>query len=236
MAGIMAAAGFAGFPAETQAFLAGVTAHNEKAWFDANRELYEAGYVEPARAFVAALGPRLREISPAVRFEPKVNGSMSRINRDIRFSKDKRPYKTHLSLWFWHGDRRGWDCPGFWFNLTPDRLMLGVGMHAMQGEMLESFRQSVIHPRSAKALLAAVDAVKSAGPYAIAAPDRKLMPRGYPADGIAAAYLLNESLTASLELPAEAAHSADLVEQCAAHYRAMWPIGQWLLAEVSQAA
>jgi uncharacterized protein (TIGR02453 family) len=225
---------FAGFPAETPAFLTGIAAHNEKAWFEANRALHEAGYIEPARAFVAALGPRLSEVSPTVRFEPKVNGSMSRINRDIRFSKDKRPYKTHLDLWFWHGERRGWDCPGFWFRLTPDRLWLGVGMHGLQGEALESFRQSVIHPRSARALLAAIEEVKAAGSYTIAGPDRKLMPRGYPADGIAANYLLHESLTASIELPAEAARSADFVEQCFGHYRAMWPIGRWLLAEVSQ--
>lgn len=223
---------FTGFPAETPAFLAGIAAHNEKAWFDENRALYEAGYVAPARLFVGAIGPRLRAISPEVRFEPKVNGSMSRINRDIRFSKDKRPYKTHLSLWFWHGERRGWDSPGFWFSLTPDRVWLGVGLHGMQGETLESFRQSVIHPRSAKALLAAVEEVKGAG-YGIAEPDRKRMPRGYPTDGIAASYLLNESLTASLELPAEAALSPDFLNQCVAHYQAMWPIGRWLLTEVS---
>ena len=226
--------GFDSFPAETLTFLTGIAEHNEKAWFEANRALYEGGYIAPARAFVAALGPRLRAVSPTVRFDPKVNGSMSRINRDIRFSKDKRPYKTHLDLWFWHGERRGWDCPGFWFRLTPDRLWLGVGMHGMTGEALESYRQSVIHPRSAKALLAAVEEVRSAGSYSLGEPDRKLMPRGYAADGVAASYLLRESLTASIELPAEAVRSADFLDPCAGHYRAMWPIGRWLLAEVSQ--
>jgi len=224
---------FSGFPPQTFEFLSGIAAHNEKAWFEANRPLYEAGYVEPAKALVGAMGPRLREISPTVQFDAKVNGSLSRINRDIRFSKDKRPYKTHLALWFWHGDHKGWDCPGFWFSLTPERLMLGAGMHGLEGEALESFRQSVIHPRSAKTLLAAVAAVKEAGPYEVGEKTRKLMPRGYAAEGPAAEYLLNESLHAMIELPADAARPADLVETCVGHYRAMWPISKWLLDEVT---
>ncbi len=93
-------------------------------------------------------GPSCKTLSPEVQFEAKVNGSMSRINRDIRFTKDKRPYKEHLGLWFWHGERRRWDVPGFWFELTPNQVQLGVGLYMMEGEQLDSFRQSMIHPRS----------------------------------------------------------------------------------------
>jgi len=224
---------FVGFPAETFTFLTEIAAHNEKTWFDAHRPLYEAGYVAPARAFVAALGPRLMRVSPGVQFEPKVNGSLQRINRDIRFSKDKRPYTTHLNAWFWHGSRKGWDAPGFWFQLTPEHVWLGVGLHNMQGEVLEAYRQSVIHPRSAKALLAALAQVEAAGRYEIGEKTRKLTPRGYAMDGPAAEYLLYESLHAFAELPAEAARQSDFAELCARHYRAMWPIGKWLLNEVS---
>ena len=66
--------GFSGFPAGTATFLQGITEHNDKAWFDAHRDAYEANYVAPANALVTAIGPRLREISPDVAFEPKVNG------------------------------------------------------------------------------------------------------------------------------------------------------------------
>ena len=224
---------FAGFPAATFEFLNGIAAHNDKAWFDANRPLYEAGYVEPARAFVSAIGPLLREISPKLQFEPKVNKSIGRVNRDIRFSKDKRPYKTNLTLWFWRDDAKGWDTPGFYFSLSPERIFLGTGMHGMQGELLDSFRQSVIHPRSAKALLAAVDAVKAAGPYNIGEKTRKIVPRGYDATGPAAEYLLYESLHGDIELPGEAARSPDFLETCVTHFRATWPISKWLLDEVS---
>ena len=221
------------FGPETFAFLGGIAAHNEKAWFDANRPLYEAGFVEPAKAFVAELGPRLREISPDVKFEPKVNGSISRINRDIRFSKDKRPYKEHLDLWFWHGERRSWDMPGFWFSLTPQRLMLGVGMYRFDKDQLESYRQSVIHPRSGKALVAAIAEVKAKGGYWVGEKTRKLMPRGYQADPDRAEYLLYEGHTAGIELPVDAAMADGLVEHCLTHYRNTWPIMRWLLAEVA---
>ena len=223
---------FKGFPPETFAFLNGVHAHNEKAWFDANRDLYEAGYVAPARAFVEEMGPRLKTIAPAIQYEAKVNGSMSRINRDIRFSKDKRPYKEHLGLWFWHGDKRQWDVPGFWFELTPQHLQLGAGIYMLQGEALDAYRQSVIHPRSGKALLAAVAAVERSGKYEIGGRTRKLMPRGFEADPDRADYLLYEGLYVSISLPAETAGKPRLADLCLRHYAAMWPVGQWLLAEV----
>jgi hypothetical protein len=106
-------------------------------------------------------------------------------------------------------------------------------MHALEKEALEAFRQSVVHPRSAKALLAAVAEVKAAGPYEIGEKTRKIPPRGFAADGPAAEYLLYEGLHAGIELPAEAARQPDFAEQCLKHFRATWPVSKWLLEEVS---
>ena len=223
---------FEGFPPETFQFLKGIAEHNEKTWFEANRALYQAGFVDAGAAAVAALGPRLREISPAVQFAPKTNGSLSRIYRDVRFSKDKRPYKNHLDLWFWHGEKRSWDCPGFWFSLTAERLYVGGGMYRFNKEELDAYRQSVIHPRSGKALVAAVEGVREAGPYEIGEKTRKLMPRGFDTDPDRRDYLLYEGLTTMIELPVEAARSADLVDICMQHYRVTWPVTKWLLDEV----
>src|SRR4051812_38810038 len=110
---------FTGFPKSAVAFLAQLAANNEKAWFDAHRETYDNDLMEPARAFVSALGPALQKVSKGIRYEPKVNGSIMRINRDTRFSNDKSPYKTHFDLWFWKGDEKSWSHPGFFFRLTP---------------------------------------------------------------------------------------------------------------------
>lgn len=91
------------FSAETVEFLTDLRAHNDKAWFDANRARYEFGYVEPAKDFVEVMGPGLEKLVPGIHAEPSVRGSIFRINRDIRFSSDKRPYKDHLDFWFWEG-------------------------------------------------------------------------------------------------------------------------------------
>lgn len=221
------------FPQATLDFLSGVAAHNEKAWFDDNRALYEAGYVDAGRAFVEAVGPQLRAISPAVQFAPKVNGSISRINRDIRFSKDKRPYKDHLDLWFWHGDRRGWDCPGFWFRITAKAVYLGSGMHGLQKEALESFRHSIVLPRSGKALVEAVTEVRSKGDYAIGEKTRKRPPSGFETSPERAEFLLYEGLTAGTEMPASEALKPGFSDRCVGHFAATWPVGKWLLAEVA---
>ncbi len=221
-----------GFPAETRAFLAGIAADNSKAWFDANRALYEAGFVAPAKAFVAAIGPRLKEISPDVQFEPRVNGSISRINRDIRFSKDKRPYKDHLDLIFWHGDKRSFAAPGFWFRMTAGEVMLGVGCYRFEGEMLDGFRQSIVHPRSGRDLLQVVDEIKASGDYEIGEKTRKRPPAGFSASSALAEYLLYEGLFVSVTLPVETAQKSDLVETCLSHYRRMWPIGAWIDREI----
>ncbi len=219
------------FPAETFAFIEGIGAHNDKAWFEANRALYDKGYVEAGKAFVAEMGPKLRTISPAVQFDPRVNGSIGRVNRDIRFSKDKRPYKQHLGIWFWHGDRKAWDKPGFWFSIEPTGVYIGVGMYGFQGEALDEFRQSVIHPRSGKALLTAVEAVRSAGPYEIGGKTRKRLPKGFTTDEDRSEYLLYEGLYTSLELPLDTARTAGLTGLCVEHYRNCWPINKWLLDE-----
>ena len=82
-----------------------------------------------------------------MQYEPRINGSLFRINRDIRFSKDKSPYKAHLDLWFWEGEHRGWESPGFFFRLTPTKLMLGAGMHQFPKEHLAASGGGARRPR-----------------------------------------------------------------------------------------
>ena len=116
------------FPAETLAFLTDLRTHNEKAWFDANRARYESGFIEPAKAFVEAIGPELSDLVPRIHAEPSVGGSIFRINRDIRFSSDKRPYKDHLDFWFWEGDRKA-AASALFLRVWPDGVVVGVGAH-----------------------------------------------------------------------------------------------------------
>jgi uncharacterized protein (TIGR02453 family) len=224
---------FTQFPDETFAFLAGIAADNSKAWFEANRPLYEAGYVEPARAFVEAMGPRLAELSPEVRYEPRINGSISRINRDTRFSRDKRAYKDHLDIFFWHGEKRGWTHPGFFMRIAPDAVWLGSGMHHFEPEALQRYREAVVHPRSGSALDAAIAQVAAAGDYAIGSMERKQVPRGYDKEGPRARFLLWEGLPAMARVEPAEARRGDFADQAFLHFRNTWPIGRWLMDEVA---
>lgn len=225
----MAAPDFAGFPEETFAFLKGISAHNDKAWFDAHRADYDAFYVGAGREFVSAIGPRLADLSPGVRFEPKVNGSISRINRDTRFSRDKRPYKDRLELWFWHGDKRSWDCPGFYVSLSAETVFVAVGMYGFPKPMLDRYRALISDPGPAAEIKAIIDRVASVGPYTVSGKNRKAPPRGLAAEGVSAEMLCYESLGAMFEWEASVALEAGFVDFCLGHWRKCWPIGRWML-------
>ena len=217
-----------GFPKETLAFLEGIGEHNEKPWFDAHRDLYETGYVAPARAFVDELGPRLRKISHDVQYDPKIGGSIGRINRDIRFSRDKRPYKDHLDLWFWHGDRKSWMRPGFFLRITAEAVWLGSGMHHFEGDLLARYREAVVGEKSGKALTEAIRKVEAAGDYAVGGMARKTVPRGFAKDHPRAAYLLWESLPAMARLTPQAILEPGFSDAAVGHFKATWPVGKWI--------
>jgi uncharacterized protein (TIGR02453 family) len=117
--------GFEGFPEETVTFLSDLAKNNKKTWFDAHKNDYERFLVWPARAFTEAIGERLITVVPGIIAEPRINGSIFRIYRDTRFSKDKTPYKTHLGIFCWDGSGPKMECPGFYFHLEPPNLLLG---------------------------------------------------------------------------------------------------------------
>src|ERR687888_2366895 len=140
---------FAGFAPEALSFLAELGRNNRREWFHAHRDEYESLLLEPGRDFVEAMGD---ELGPDFNADPRVGGSIMRIARDTRFSRDKRPYKTHLDLWFWHGSGESGDSPGFWFRLGPRTLILGAGMHRFGKETLERYRDDVLDAERGRAL------------------------------------------------------------------------------------
>jgi uncharacterized protein (TIGR02453 family) len=216
------------FSKETVRFLAGLQAHNEKEWFEAHRADYDEHFVAPAKAFVEAVAPKLAKIDPEIHAEPRVNGSIMRINRDVRFSKDKSPYKDHLDLWFWSGEEKGWESSGFFFRLTSKELMLGAGMHGFMPPVLERYRQAVLDDKKGKALVAAVAKVRKGG-YEVGGQTYKKPPRGVAADHPRADLLKHGGLYAgwTVKHPRELG-GPGLVSLAAKHYAAMAPLHHWL--------
>src|SRR5262245_53244794 len=121
---------FSGFSPDGLAFLADLAAHNDRAWFTAHKQAYQATLLEPAQAFVVGLGERLRALAPGISVDPRTDGrgTLMRLARDTRFSDDKTPYKTELSGLFWEGDGQKTVCPAFGFRLRADGMDLMAGM------------------------------------------------------------------------------------------------------------
>lgn len=153
---------FSGFSYDTIRFLDRLGANNQKPWFDAHRAEYRAHYLEPAKDFITDIAPGLRAIAPRVQAIPRVNGSIFRINRDIRFSRDKTPYKDHLDLWFWEGDRKT-AASGFYLRLTKDSLILGAGTHRMAPDRLKAYRGALTDSSKRASLLGAIHQLENAG-------------------------------------------------------------------------
>lgn len=220
---------FEGFSASTFDFLRGLDDNNHREHFNAHRDDYEAHYVRPAAAFVAAMGPRLVRLSKSLQFEPRINGSIFRMQRDMRFSKGK-PYRPSLDLFFWEGSRRGWDSSSFFLRLAPAQLTLGVGMHRFDKATAARFRQAVLDARRGPALARLLCKLGDAGPYAVHGATRKRVPRGFDGEHPRAGLLLHDGLTGVLEQPVpRQAAAASFVDYCVEHYRALAPLHRFLL-------
>ena len=216
--------GFEGFPVEGIRFLADLRDHNDREWFTANRETYDRALIEPARDLVEAIGLELERAGIDANADPRVGGSIFRINRDTRFSKDKRPYKDHLDLWFWQGAGPSRERPGYFFRLTPEALFLGAGMHHFERPLLERYRAAVVDDRRGAALARAVAQVERAG-FDVGGRTYKRVPTGYDAPEKRAPLLLHGGLYAGMEL----AHPKELHRRafprfCVSHFRKLRPL------------
>lgn len=225
---------FGGFPPETIRFLRELRANNTKDWFDAHRADYEACWVAPAKAFVVAAGERLAELAPGIRAEPKVLGSILRINRDTRFSRDQRAYKDHLDFWFWEGERRD-AVSGFFARLSPEFLGVGAGCHSLDPERLTRFRRAVAHPASGEELARIAKLVEGGG-YELGGAALRRPPAGFPADGPAGRFLLHKALFVHHDEPVDdRVHTTAILATCARHWQAMAPLHRWLTDHVQVA-
>jgi len=221
---------FGGFGTETLRFLRDLTKDNSKAWFDENRPRYEAHYLEPAKDFICALEEPLRELWPKLHVEPRVNGSIFRINRDVRFSKDKTPYKNHLDLWFWEGERKT-ALSGLFFRLTGDQLYIGAGAHHFSREVLPSYRNAVVNPRQGAALLKVEKQLKDAG-LTLDGEHYVKLPRGFDAQGSEIDRLLKfNSLIACHVIDHPPSLGApQFLDYCLDKWRQVLPVHKWLVS------
>lgn len=138
--------GSAYFSSRLFQFLRELRSHNERVWFEAHRERYEADVREPMLRFIADLGKPLHAMSSHVEVDSRpVGGSMFRIHRDIRFSKDKSPYKTNVGAHFPYR-RTGEDesAPGFYIHLEPADSVGGGGLWHPDSAAIKKVRDRIV--------------------------------------------------------------------------------------------
>jgi uncharacterized protein (TIGR02453 family) len=186
------------FPHATLSFLADLEAHNNKPWFDANRSRYESDYVAVGKAFHEALSA-----------EVKLPGKVMRIFRDVRFSKDKTPYKAHLDLWF--AEAQGWG-PGLFVRLRPTTFLVGMGCHEFDKAQLAKFRAGLV--ADAAGLKAAMAGLHVGGKTL------KRFPAGFPQD--------NLFLHTALHVQSEGPVPDDAVAHTVKEIRRFSPVYDWL--------
>ncbi len=124
-------------------FFRELRANNNRDWFNENRERYEQEVKAPLLRFITEFAGPLQTISPHFAAIPKVGGSLFRIYRDVRFSKDKRPYKEAAGVYFRHVAGKDVHAPGFYLHLAPDEVFASIGIWGPGSKELLMIRQEI---------------------------------------------------------------------------------------------
>ncbi len=130
---------------ELFSFLRELKANNDRDWFKENKKRYEQVVKEPLLDFIVDFAPLLAQISPHFRAIPKaVGGSLFRIYRDVRFSKNKDPYKTHSGIHFRHEQAKDVHAPGYYLHIEPGNVFMGLGIWHPDNKVLTVIRSEIV--------------------------------------------------------------------------------------------
>lgn len=199
------------FTKDTFKFLDELAANNERAWFDANKPRYEALVREPALDFIEAMQPVLASFAPHFVAEPrKVGGSLMRVFRDTRFSRDKTPYKTNIGIQFRHALGKDVHAPGFYVHIAPDDCFFGVGCWHPDAVMLGKIRDRIVE--KPEQWLAARDNQHFAANWALGGESLIRPPRGYAVNHPAISDLKRKDFVGMAALTAGEVTDSHLVE------------------------
>jgi uncharacterized protein (TIGR02453 family) len=208
-------------------FLRDLERNNERAWFQENKDRYVADVQQPMLRFIADFATPLRKLAPAFEADPRPSGgSMFRIYRDTRFSKDKAPYKTHVAAHFRH-KRTSTDvhAPGFYFHLEPGECFIGGGLWLPEPPLLKKVRDAIAYdPDGWRKTRRAVGAIEGDG---LTRP-----PQGYDPAHPFINDLKRKSFFASVAFADAEVTGPDFLARCAEACRSIRPLMKFLTEAV----
>lgn len=226
------ASGFTTFRPAALTFFRQLTRNNTKAWFEARRPIFRAEVLQPLKALVEEIDVAFAGFAPEITGNPK--RSVFRIHRDVRFSKDKSPYKTHAACWFYHldagrgvgGDAQGG--AGFYFHFAPKEIMIAAGIWMPPRPLVQKIRDAIIDDQETFESL--VDSRSFRRRYRGLDTEGMLkrMPRGYSEEHPAAKWLRYQSFTVARTLSEKELFSPRLPRILARHYEILTPYVRWL--------
>jgi len=218
------------FPKRTAGYLNKLSRNNNREWYAANKDIYNSDFLEPLIYFIEEMGEKLLMLDPEITAIPKIDKSIFRLHRDVRFSKNKEPYKTNAGILFWNGKAKKMESCGFYFHLEPKMFGAGVGTYIFPKHLLKPYRDAVADLTSGKELNRAVKRVEKNGLYKVSGKNYKRVPKGYDPDSPYANYLLHDGLFGWYE-------SKNVKELCDGNavniiykiFKDMLPLHQWLV-------
>lgn len=205
-------------------FLDGLKNNNDRAWFTANKDRYEQDLKEPFLDFIEDVAPRLRKISKNLVADPRPSGgSLFRIHRDVRFSKDKSPYKTHAGAHFPLGGK-GVHGPGYYLHLEPSGCFVAGGMWMPETKALQMIRARIAErPSEWKKARGTLDHPEDA---------LKRAPQGFDPDHPMIEDIKRKSFTSSRRLTRKQVLGPDLMDEFIASCTSIAPLMKFLAAAV----
>ena len=221
---------FSGFSPTLTRFLKQLEANNDRAWFAEHKPRYEELVLTPALEFISAMAEPLAEFAPAFVARPKrVGGSLMRVYRDTRFSKDKSPYKTNVGIQFRHELGKDVHAPGFYLHIDPHRAFLGAGAWRPASPALSAIRLFISdNPRG---WTRAKGAIEKAG-FSFAGESLKRPPRGFDPSHPAIEDLKRKDFIAIMDFDHDALYRDDVVTFVADSLRATAPLMRFLCSAV----
>lgn len=218
---------FQGLPKDLFHFFDDLKKNNNREWFNENKDRYYESVVNPISEFIVRMTPRLRKISRHYIADPKPHGgSMFRIYRDTRFSKDKTPYKTHAGVQFRHEAGRDAHAPGFYVHLAGDGLFMGGGVWNPAGPQLNRIRDYIADNARSWARVINARKVKEVG--GIRGDSLKRPPRGFDAEHVHIDSLKRKSFYVMTEAPASSALKPAFLDEVTEAFRRAAPLNRFI--------
>ncbi len=169
------------FTKQTFTFLSSLAANNDRLWFEEHRQEYEDMVRSPALDFISDMGNELPSISQHFRALPKkVGGSLMRVQRNLRFSRDKTPYKTNIGMHFRHELGKDIHAPGYYVHIEPGECFVAIGLWHPEPDVLFKVREAIL--KKGEAWVKARDDKNFRKHYTLEGDVLVNAPRGYAKD------------------------------------------------------